>query len=65
MDKGVEQIWQIFKEAFLSMQELSIPKSGNEGKRPAWPNQEQTAQTEEQEEKAQAVETETGSVGRI
>ena len=38
----VEQSWQIFKEAFLRAQELSIPrcrKSGKEGKRPAWLNQ--------------------------
>ncbi|KFQ20168.1 hypothetical protein N332_09221, partial [Mesitornis unicolor] len=38
-DKGAEQSWQIFKEAFHREQELSIPKckkSGREGKRPAW-----------------------------
>ncbi|KFQ85226.1 hypothetical protein N337_10020, partial [Phoenicopterus ruber ruber] len=38
-DKGAEQSWQIFKEAFHRAQELSIPgckKSGKEGKRPAW-----------------------------
>ncbi|KFQ15609.1 hypothetical protein N330_03315, partial [Leptosomus discolor] len=38
-DKGVEQRWQIFKNAFHRAQELSIPrckKSGKEGKRPAW-----------------------------
>ncbi len=39
---GVEQSWQIFKEAFSRRaQELSIPrcwKSGKEGKRPAWLN---------------------------
>ena len=37
MGMGAEQIWQI-KEAFFSMQELSIPrcsKSGKEGKRMA------------------------------
>ena len=38
-DKGAEQSWQIFKDAFHRMQELLIPrceKSGKEGKRPAW-----------------------------
>ncbi|KFQ90119.1 hypothetical protein N337_04750, partial [Phoenicopterus ruber ruber] len=38
-DKGAEQSWQIFKEAFHRAQELSIPrckKSGKEGKRPTW-----------------------------
>ncbi|KFR08762.1 hypothetical protein Y956_01152, partial [Nipponia nippon] len=38
-DKGAEQSWQIFKDAFHRAQELSIPrckKSGKEGKRPAW-----------------------------
>jgi len=38
MGKGTEQSWQVFKEAFLQSQELSIPrcsKSGKEGKRPA------------------------------
>ena len=41
MGKGVEQSWQIFKEAFFRVQELSIPrcsKSGKEAKRPAWLN---------------------------
>ena len=38
MGKGVEQSWQIFKEAFFRVQELSIPrcsKSGKESKRSA------------------------------
>ncbi|KFZ63214.1 hypothetical protein N338_03891, partial [Podiceps cristatus] len=38
-DKGAEQSWQIFKDAFHSAQELSIPrckKSGKKGKRLAW-----------------------------
>ena len=38
-DKGAEQSWQIFKDAFHRAQELSIPrckKSGKEGKRLAW-----------------------------
>ncbi|KFQ77747.1 hypothetical protein N335_12351, partial [Phaethon lepturus] len=38
-DKGTEQSWQIFKDAFHREQELSIPrgkKSGREGKRLAW-----------------------------
>ncbi|KAK4806906.1 hypothetical protein QYF61_012627 [Mycteria americana] len=41
-DKGAEQSWQIFKEAFHRVQELSIPrckKSGKDGKRPAWMSQ--------------------------
>ena len=41
-DKGAEQSWQIFKDAFNRVQELSIPrckKSGKEGKRQAWMNQ--------------------------
>jgi len=40
-DKGAEQSWQIFKDAFHKVQELSIPsckKSGKEGNRPAWLN---------------------------
>jgi len=38
-DKGAEQSWQIFKDAFHRAQELSVlrcKKSGKEGKRPAW-----------------------------
>jgi len=38
-DKGAEQKWQIFKEAFLRAQQLSIlrcRKSGKESKGPAW-----------------------------
>ena len=38
-DKGAEQSWQIFKDAFHRAQELLIPswkKLGKEGKRPAW-----------------------------
>jgi len=38
-DKGVEQSWQIFKEAFLRAQELSKSrwgKSGREGSRLVW-----------------------------
>ncbi|KGL92594.1 hypothetical protein N301_15996, partial [Charadrius vociferus] len=41
-DKGAEQSWHIFKDAFLRDQELSIPrckKPGKEGKRPAWLSQ--------------------------
>ncbi|KFQ60214.1 hypothetical protein N334_01909, partial [Pelecanus crispus] len=37
--KGAEQSWQLFKDIFLRLQELSIPmckKSGKEGRRPAW-----------------------------
>ncbi|KAK4818026.1 hypothetical protein QYF61_004150 [Mycteria americana] len=40
-DKGPEQSWQIFKDAFHKAQELLVPrcrKSGKEGKRPAWLN---------------------------
>jgi len=38
-DRGAAQSWQIFKDAFHRVQELSVPrckKSGKEGKRPAW-----------------------------
>ncbi|KFQ63524.1 hypothetical protein N334_07076, partial [Pelecanus crispus] len=38
-DKGAEQSWQMFKDAFHKAQEPSIPrckKSGKEGRRPAW-----------------------------
>jgi len=38
-DKGSEQSWQIFKDAFHRAQDLSVPRSkklGKEGKRPAW-----------------------------
>ncbi|GAB0209193.1 hypothetical protein GRJ2_003385000 [Grus japonensis] len=41
-DKGAEQSWQIFKDAFYRAQELLIPrckKSGKEGKRLAWMSQ--------------------------
>jgi len=37
--RGAEQSWQTFKDAFLRVQALSVPrckKSGKEGKRPAW-----------------------------
>jgi len=42
-DRGTEQSWQIFKDVFHRVQELSTPKckkSGREGKRPAWLRQE-------------------------
>ncbi|KAK4810519.1 LOW QUALITY PROTEIN: hypothetical protein QYF61_004482, partial [Mycteria americana] len=38
-DKGAEQSWQLFKDVFLRVQELSVlmcKKSGKEGRRPAW-----------------------------
>jgi len=38
-DKRAKQSWQIFKDAFHTAQDLSIPrckKSGKESKRPAW-----------------------------
>ena len=38
-DRGAEQSWQIFKDTFHRVQELSIPrckKLGKEGKRPGW-----------------------------
>jgi len=38
-DRGAEQSWQVFKDAFHRAQELSVPtckKAGKEGKRPAW-----------------------------
>ncbi|KFO79036.1 hypothetical protein N303_02326, partial [Cuculus canorus] len=38
-DKGAEQSWKIFKEAFHKVQERSVPvcrKSGRKGKRLAW-----------------------------
>ena len=41
MGKGAEQSWQIFKEVFLGMQELSIPRCTmleKEGKRQVWLN---------------------------
>ncbi|KFV15714.1 hypothetical protein N339_02762, partial [Pterocles gutturalis] len=41
-DKEAEQSWQIFKDAFHSAQDLSIPrckKSGKIGKRPVWLSQ--------------------------
>jgi len=41
-DRGAEQSWQIFKDTFHRVQELSVPrckKSGKEGKRPAWLSQ--------------------------
>jgi len=38
-DRGAEQSWQMFKDAFHRVQELSVPrckKSGKKGKRLAW-----------------------------
>jgi len=38
-DRGAEQSWQIFKDAFHRAQERSVPRcknSGKQGKRPAW-----------------------------
>jgi len=38
-DRGAEQSWQIFKDAFQKVQELSVPwckQSGTEGKTLAW-----------------------------
>ena len=37
--RRVEQNWLLFKDAFLRMQELSIPqnkKAGKGGRKPAW-----------------------------
>jgi len=37
-DKGAEENWQLFKDVFRRLEELSIPtcnKSGKEGRRPA------------------------------
>jgi len=42
-DRGAEQSWQVFKDVFYRVQELSISrckKSGKEGKRSAWLSQE-------------------------
>ena len=69
-DKGAEQNWQIFKDAFHRAQELSIPrckKSGKEGKRPAWISQDllDFGQMKGQEGNAQAVEAGTGILGRV
>ena len=38
-DKEVKQSWQIFKEAFLSAQELFITRWGKLGKRKTWDSQ--------------------------
>jgi len=41
-DRGAEQSWKIFKNAFHRAQELSVlrcKKSGKQGKRPAWLSQ--------------------------
>ncbi|XP_068520926.1 uncharacterized protein [Anas acuta] len=38
-ERGSDQIWQLFKDIFLSVQELSIPvcnKSSREGRKPVW-----------------------------
>ena len=38
-DKGAEHSWQLFKDVFLTAQELSIPlckKAGREGRQPGW-----------------------------
>ncbi|KFQ55458.1 hypothetical protein N334_10646, partial [Pelecanus crispus] len=38
-NRGTEQSWEIFKDTFHGVQELSVPrckKSGKEGKKPAW-----------------------------
>jgi len=40
-DKGVEQSWLLFKDAFLRVQELSVPqykKPGIGSKKPPWLN---------------------------
>jgi len=40
-DRGAEQSWQIFKDTFHRVQELSVcrcKKSGKEGRRPARPS---------------------------
>ena len=67
MGKGAEQSWQIFKEAFFSAQELSIPRCSKSGKEDetcvAEPGT--AGQTGEQEENQQAVETGTGIVGIV
>lgn len=56
MNKEAEQSWQIFKETFLRSQELSIPRrSGKAGKK-------QPCQTGEQDENAQAMETQTSAL---
>ncbi|KAM6317421.1 uncharacterized protein O3Q21_008449 [Podargus strigoides] len=66
-DKGAEQSWLIFKEAFHRAQELSIPrckKLGKEGKRPAWLLR-PAGQSKRQDGTPRAVEAGTGILGRV
>ncbi|PKU32688.1 nedd4-binding protein 2-like 2 [Limosa lapponica baueri] len=52
-DKGAEQSWQTFKDAFHRAQELSIPrckKSSKKGKRPAWLSQDLLVKVKDKKE---------------
>lgn len=65
-DKGVEEIWLLFKDAFLRTQELSVPqnkKAGRKGKKPASLGKDLLARL--REEIVLAVETRACHLGRI
>ncbi|KAK4830650.1 LOW QUALITY PROTEIN: hypothetical protein QYF61_012493 [Mycteria americana] len=67
-DKGAEQSWQTFKDAFHRMQQLSIPsckESGKEGKRSAWMSRGKKGKLKGQKGNAQAVEAGTSILERV
>jgi len=58
----MEQSWLLFKDAFLRVQELSIPqnkKAGRKGRKPAWLGKDTAGQTEGKEGYVQVVEMRT------
>jgi len=63
-DRGAEQSWQIFKDAFQSVRALSpqVQEVRQEGKRSEW---RPAGQTKGQEETAQAVEVGAGNLERV
>jgi len=63
-DKGVEQSWQIFKDAFHRMQDLLMTRCKKSGK-DSMAELRFAGQTKGQEENAQAVEAGTGILGRV
>lgn len=65
-DRGVEERWLLFKDAFLRAQELSVPqnkKAGREGRKPTWLGKDLLVRL--REEIVPAVETRVCHLGRI
>jgi len=65
-DKGVEQSWLLFEDAFLRAQVISIPqtkKTGREGGKPSWLGKDQLVKRSKK--KGMSLETRMCHLGRI